>query len=165
MIIPPNTTWKDLRRELMLETVPHHAANHVLRRFAITRPPVPVEDIAKAIGLRIERVPAPGWTGAIDSRVEPPIVWVDSVDAAVRQRFTIAHELGHLFLHPLGQLFRDGTFAGTQQERDANDFAAAMLMPLWLVEPVLRSTQRKTTLASMFHVSQAAMDIQLQKLR
>lgn len=46
-----------------------------------------------------------------------------------RDRFTIAHELGHLFLEHLGEqkeLFREGT---GEAEYEANDFAANLLMP------------------------------------
>ena len=46
-----------------------------------------------------------------------------------RRRFTIAHELGHLFLEHLGEqkeLFREGT---GEEEYEANDFAANLLMP------------------------------------
>lgn len=59
-----------------------------------------------------------------------------------RQRFSIAHECGHLFLH-MGYLidetkwasitdYRDSVyyrFGYTQEEYEANEFAAALLMP------------------------------------
>lgn len=50
--------------------------------------------------------------------------------------FSISHELGHLFLHLLeedGNLRKDVTYqrdmTGTRQEYEANEFAAAFLMP------------------------------------
>ena len=56
------------------------------------------------------------------------------------RNFTIAHELGHLFLH-MGYLVSKGTwdqqsdghqftrFGANEQEQKANEFAAALLMP------------------------------------
>lgn len=54
-----------------------------------------------------------------------------------RIRFSIAHELGHLFLHMLqkeGNLSQDTYFRGKQSNRsfvewEANEFAASLLMP------------------------------------
>ncbi|HLU84827.1 MAG TPA: ImmA/IrrE family metallo-endopeptidase, partial [Vicingaceae bacterium] len=60
----------------------------------------------------------------------------------VRQRFTIAHEIGHYFLHRLeheifydkkdaSKLYRNhnSSTGEDQMEREANAFAAALLMP------------------------------------
>lgn len=68
------------------------------------------------------------------------IILVDAMQPKTRQRFSIAHELGHLFLH-LG--FDDSTFWNSVkdedstrfrdgisfEEREANQFAAELLMP------------------------------------
>lgn len=67
-------------------------------------------------------------------------VRTDSVDT--RRRFSIAHELGHLFLH-MGYLAADGRwdridaycdsplhrFGHSEEECDADEFASAFLMP------------------------------------
>ena len=90
-----------------------------------------------------------------------------------RKRFSIAHELGHLFLHFTDNqkyyiAFRNnqGT-EGKQQEIEANIFAANLLMPDEMVEheyfeldlPIL------STLAEKFKVSKAAMKIKLDTLQ
>jgi Zn-dependent peptidase ImmA (M78 family) len=74
------------------------------------------------------------------------IIYLNNAKAGVRERFTIAHELGHLFLH-MGYLldekkwasmanndFQDSAFFRmsdnyTQEESEANEFAASFLMP------------------------------------
>jgi Zn-dependent peptidase ImmA (M78 family) len=94
------------------------------------------------------------------------VVWVNSANAPTRQRFTIAHELGHALLHEEG-VFRDAAFApaGNREERDANDFAAALLIPLWMLEPIVTNHRRATAeVASLFDVSPGALGIQLEKL-
>ena len=50
----------------------------------------------------------------------PPIVLLNKDQPADRMRYTLAHELGHLVLH---------RFPGPDMEREANEFASALLMP------------------------------------
>jgi Zn-dependent peptidase ImmA (M78 family) len=65
---------------------------------------------------------------------------VNALHPCVRQRFTIAHELGQFFLHQHDRLFVDRTFQAMQRDKrssqrvdireiEANEFAAAFLMP------------------------------------
>jgi Zn-dependent peptidase ImmA (M78 family) len=74
---------------------------------------------------------------------------VNSANSPRRQRFTIAHELGHLDLHEGRQLtvdhsmrvdWRDETSSlGTdKQEVEANAFAASLLMPASLINRQIR---------------------------
>lgn len=105
-----------------------------------------------------------------------------------RQRFTIAHELGHYFLQhqrqgifvdesPMKQnliLFRD-SFSSTgenAQEREANAFAAALLMPRVYIENYmieknvdLTAEDELETMAADFSVSTGAMAFRLSNLR
>lgn len=50
----------------------------------------------------------------------PPLVFLNSNLPADRERFTLAHELGHLVLH---------RFPTAEMEDEANSFASALLMP------------------------------------
>ena len=74
----------------------------------------------------------------------PWLIIVNSEHHASRQRFTLAHELGHLLLHDYTEphadrgyviRFRDGrSSAGrVREEIEANQFAAELLMPRDLV--------------------------------
>jgi len=101
-----------------------------------------------------------------------------------RQRFTIAHEIGHHRLHDADAYldgtatlrFRDGTSAtGTdQEEREANGFAACLLMPApWVHERFVQLlTGRRALdeddaivrLARQFDVSEQAMRFRLVNL-
>jgi len=109
-----------------------------------------------------------------------------------RQRFTIAHELGHLTLHEKegDQLFIDtqlrvyqrvgepdheiyshpGSLSNPVMEREANAFAAALVMPAPLVQHAALEHQLWdeadiAALARTFGVSEQAMSIRLQQLR
>eukprot|EP00919_Chromeraceae_sp_WS-2016_P063152 GHVR01149411.1.p1 GENE.GHVR01149411.1~~GHVR01149411.1.p1 ORF type:complete len:175 (-),score=21.21 GHVR01149411.1:145-669(-) len=100
----------------------------------------------------------------------------------VRQRFTISHELGHYYLHINQHLFVDyykgsKLFRGNNQsydynmEREANAFAAALLMPKKLIKQELKSISEELSyeekleiMGSVFKVSKQAMDYRLKTL-
>jgi len=97
-----------------------------------------------------------------------------------RKRFTIAHELGHYILHSDKPLFIDKTpkvmfrnsasSSGEQlQEREANHFAAALLMPIKLIKEEIDNAPENVTnpieyLAKKFKVSEQAMTFRLANL-
>lgn len=89
-------------------------------------------------------------------------------EISYRNRFTIAHELGHA---TLGHVVegkapkRDTTFNnGDPDEVDANAFAAALLMPEKFVKKLYRSARNIQDLAEAFGVSTAAMTYRLKNL-
>lgn len=91
-------------------------------------------------------------------------------DSLKRQRFTIAHELGHYFLGH-GNAFRDPkeNFSMSHydyREVSANKFAAEILMPEAAVNVLIK--QRKirdvAELARLFDVSISAMEYRLKNL-
>lgn len=141
------------------------SADAVLGYFGVAEPPVDVERIALGLGVRIHRRRLPSNSGMVDSRSEPVVITVNEADALVRQRFTLAHELGHLLLHPERIALRDHGFSGDAREVEANRFAADILMPLWMLDEAAEAYgARVDVLASVFQVSEAAMRIRLRKL-
>jgi Zn-dependent peptidase ImmA (M78 family)/DNA-binding XRE family transcriptional regulator len=75
-----------------------------------------------------------------------PVIVFSSSDAGDRQRFTIAHELGHLLLH---SPMRDDELDAKGAEVEANRFAGALLLPEEAARESLRSP---LTLATLAHV-------------
>ena len=59
----------------------------------------------------------------------PPIVFLNDSIPADRERFTLAHELGHLIMHK---------YPTENMEQEANSFAAAFLMPASDIAPDLK---------------------------
>lgn len=94
-----------------------------------------------------------------------------------RQRFTLAHECGHLFLHAdkgdrlwldKTLFFRDGSSSTGDQfaEIEANQFAAGLLMPEELIVGMLGKERLISEidvvrLAMRFEVSERAMTVRL----
>jgi hypothetical protein len=88
------------------------AAAELLAEFGVEGPAINVEELAKGLGVHIERRPhSPEISGLLyrdpGDDGERIVIGVNDDDALVRQRFTIAHELGHLQLNHNAQLFVD----------------------------------------------------------
>jgi Zn-dependent peptidase ImmA (M78 family) len=122
------------------EAVEAQAAK-LLRKLQITAPPVPVEIIATLQNIQIARSVA-DWneSGFLLRQNGTAIIGINSRNSARRQRFTVAHELGHYYLHEGKPLIVDQSVmvnkrddvssqATSQEEIEANQFAAALLMP------------------------------------
>jgi Zn-dependent peptidase ImmA (M78 family) len=123
----------------------------LLTRHSIPSPPVPVEDLARALGADIQRRPAEDELSGFllrDNKEQRAVIGVNSNHPQNRQRFTIAHELGHFLLHETEKMHVDRDDRGFQvklrskgaasdisvDEREANLFAAELLMPAVFLE-------------------------------
>ncbi len=101
----------------------------------------PIADVAilaDELGVVVARMPlgsderSPEGCSALDPQTGAAYVLINSDKPRVRRRFTIAHELGHLALGHLhrGEVVVDETVRGRSPwEREANAFAAGLLMP------------------------------------
>lgn len=153
----------------------------LLQSSNICRPPVPVDKIAKKLNLLIAPLPADNEiSGAIVRKNGRVVIAVNPAHHINRQRFTIAHELGHYFLHEgleehVDQNFRiawrnaDSSKAINWIEIQANRFAAELLMPTSFLKRDLDSLdkiEKRTValLARKYVVSPEAMKIRLSQL-
>lgn len=127
------------------------AAEAVLAEREITTPPVDVIAIAEALGLEI----AYAALGEIDGELREGRIRVNEEHHRVRQRFTIAHELGHHRLHTVhGE-------RSQQVERQADAFAAALLMPPSMLRVAVAENPDFHHLRCLFEVSRQALTIAL----
>jgi Zn-dependent peptidase ImmA (M78 family) len=116
----------------------------LLEEFGITAPPVPVDRIAKGLEAQLRYSPLDDeLSGMIYVNEGTPIIGVNALHHPNRQRFTIAHETGHLLYHRAAitkeihvdkgfpMLMRDSLSAAgvNEMEIEANFFAAVELMP------------------------------------
>lgn len=152
-------------------------AETVLKQAGLQDVPISVEDIAARHQIRISRAPNDSFSGLLLRKDGKALIGVNSAESATRQRFTIAHELGHFFLHRNKDAFvdfRDNVQGAlrTPREREANMFAAALLMPRRKVLADVRSLAKHGvtedevgTLAGRYAVSEDAMRFRLINLK
>jgi Zn-dependent peptidase ImmA (M78 family) len=158
----------------------------ILQENEITAPPVPVERIAKSLGAQLRFSPLDDeLSGMIYVKEGIPIIGVNALHHPNRQRFTIAHECGHLILHKpqiskevhvdkdFKMLMRDSVSAAgvNEIEIEANLFAAELLMPATLLTDAVGNEAfdiddegAVTELAKNFKVSPSAMRFRLGNL-
>jgi len=161
-----------------LETI----TNELCAASGCSVPPIDVVKIARHLGVKIyaEKLPE-DISGILDVRNEP-VILINKDQAPHRQRFSIAHELGHFQLHHLMGIihvdkksyYRDSKSAEGLDDIEiaANKFAAELLMP----EAMIRSELEKyddfidmdedmvVEMAKKFNVSTTAMGFRIQNL-
>jgi Zn-dependent peptidase ImmA (M78 family) len=156
-------------------------ADRILTKAKVTAPPVPVLAIAKSHGIVVRFGPLPDdLSGFLVREDERTVIGVNSRQAKPRQMFTLAHELGHFFLHPSSNFvdrkfiyFRDprSSKAVDIKEMQANEFAAELLMPERLIRGYLKDRavdleddESLANLARQFEVSSQALTFRLLNL-
>jgi Zn-dependent peptidase ImmA (M78 family) len=154
-------------------------ARSILHKYSVTSAPTDVEKISKAEGILIARTDLTGLEKDANRKISGLIyvdkakndrqILVNNTDIETRQTFTIAHELGHFFLHIDDD--DDGvivSFRGLKnhREREADLFASELLMPERLVRKEYSKLPFPTAsyLANIFQVSGAAMRFRLDEL-
>jgi len=162
------------------------AAKKLLDHFQIKKAPIPVQEIAERLGIQVSYEPfdrADNLSGVLVNDGLKIAMVINKKDPEARQRFTIAHEIGHYYLKHKGELFIDNTFrlqrdgksalAVDPWEIEANGFAAELLMPRELLikeaERNLKKADSKpdvliAELARHFGVSPTAMKYRLENL-
>lgn len=119
---------------MMIEKI-ESAAEQLLTQLDVHEIPTPIEEVARCLDIRISRAPSADFSGLLIRKDGRALIGVNSSEAPVRQRFTIAHEIGHFVLHPQKDAFVDYRKERSEgevrspRERHADMFAAALLMP------------------------------------
>lgn len=140
------------------------------------------------IGVSKEAFINPKIAGFLQTKTKTgkPVIVVNEANSEERQRFTIAHEIGHFLLHSAQAthvddmdtadpvFYRDEISSQAVQlkEIEANQFAAELLMPQFKLKKDISELKEKnlgmseiiSQLAEKYMVSQSAMAIRLNKV-
>ena len=147
--------------------------NDLIAQFTRSAP-VDLNGLAAALGIDVAYV---ALESDISGKIEAD--WWGKVEISVnanhpvtRQRFTLAHEIGHFVLHRehIGDgIIDDALYRSSKSsaiERQANSFAASLLMPAPLVRAAFQSGRTSAeSLARSFQVSPAVAEIRMRELR
>lgn len=125
-------------------------------------PPVDLGAVCRWLGFDVYARSCDAFGAVCVVRADRRILMVNAAMSRARARFSIAHELGHVLLgHSTGTValaLRDGW-----QERQADRFAATLLMPQDLLEG--EPSHELGALSRRYCVSREAMGRRLRSLR
>ncbi len=157
--------------------------DNILHKLNIKTPKgIQLEKIAKYLGVDIKGEDLDfDVSGLFVMKNDKSYIRYNNTESEHRQRFTIAHELGHFMLHKEDKplfvdknekiLYRnfDSSTGEIKKEREANAFAAALLMPRFLLKQAISNTPDNTEnvisyLAEQFNVSEQAMSFRLSNI-
>ena len=156
-------------------------ADEVSRLHGLSSIPRDPVVLANRLGIRVHnaKFADESIVAMIAKRGDEMTLLVNQGDPPFRKRFSIAHELGHHFLHLMedgeyvdreADLFRssgpdtDTITNARRKEIQANWFAAAFLMPASEVKYYWGSTQSVERMARIFNVSEEAMGYRINTL-
>jgi Zn-dependent peptidase ImmA (M78 family) len=155
---------------------PDHIAERRLSELGISQPKeIDVDLIAMDAGMRVEYEHLDGCEAMLVGAGSKAIATIKPSRSRGRERYSIGHELGHWEMHR-GRSFRcrvddpDRNFASDKLlEKEADKYAAGLLMPKYLFEPVLRerrdlSLVRLEEVATIFSTSVLATALRLADL-
>ncbi|AZH81670.1 ImmA/IrrE family metallo-endopeptidase [Plantibacter sp. PA-3-X8] len=132
--------------------------------------------IAQRMGARVLRATLEDDVSGLlvkEPQDEAATIYLNAGDAEKRQRFTCAHELGHLRRRGITKGERIGYVDSRDLEARtgrnpeevwANQFAAELLMPAAAVRALWAQAESPSRLARVFGVSPAAVDVRLTSL-
>ena len=148
------------------------------------KPPIDLDKICNFFNIKVEKKEDLFYDGL--SKYENNqyfIIYKSGITSPYRERFTIAHELGHIFLHfsedkktfideHLNRKLKEKNLKAAARglnhlsdievEREANNFAADLLMPKEIIFKYLFFSPKK--ISNIFKVSKEAVEIRLKTL-
>lgn len=151
-------------------------AMSLLKMAGIKKPIVDINKIAKALGFTIIPFEYPdAFSGEIFIKGNVKSIGVNKKHSKVRQRFTIAHEIGHYinghtYYDKTGDIYSDESFDYSnpihKQEKEANSFAAELLVPKDFIKKDLDKFGLDILkLTELYDVSEQMMWIRLTTLK
>ncbi len=151
-------------------TEARHAAKGLLKDAKITSAPIEIKQVISTVK-KTFNVTVSGVTNEIFSGKGDAITQVRGEDifiiyndgrSVVRKRFSVAHELGHLYIGHLHGNSSHDLNSENFDEMEANTFAAYLLMPPDLLRKDIKAGMKKPEyLAKKYQVSLDALWIQL----
>jgi len=152
-------------------------ANEIRKRYSLNSIPVDLNKVTSKEKIAVTEMDFTEHEEKVNMQISGILyingntkkIFVNERDNLRRKNFTVAHELGHYFLHYDGSK-KDEVFVSFRgdsnpRETEANKFAAELLIPTEELKKVHEATLYPTLtyLADRFDVSTQAMSIQLNR--
>jgi hypothetical protein len=134
-------------------------AERILLGLGIRGPKdIDLEAIAWSLGAAVEYEPLDGCEALIVGSSRKAVILVNSESREERQRFLVAHEIGHWHHHRGKLLYCSGKDIGNpvngplNPERQADDFASDLILPNYMLIPLF-TRMRRVVLSSAREIS------------
>jgi len=140
-------------------------ARNILKKSRIKTHPILIREIAKHIpdlyidGQELED----GLSGMQISYKGIDFIRYNKNHSDKRNRFTVAHEIGHAVLGHTVECTRGVSGFENNYEQEANCFAAELLTPLTYLKLAVKKNKSVSTLAKAFWVSKDSMGIRVRE--
>ena len=144
-----------------------NSAWEILLREGVNSLPVKVSDICKHLGIKVKYYTPYDDNDGISTIIDGiPTIFVSSLASKQRQRFTCAHELGHILAGDVGKYMlvnREPAPSDNPVEQKVNVFASRLLAPLIVLEKLnVRSAE---DIAMFCDISMPAAQIRFERLK
>jgi Zn-dependent peptidase ImmA (M78 family) len=157
-------------------------AVNLLKENNLYKPNFDINKLAEKMNVKLDsKILGDNVSGFFVMTDTQKVITYNSKDVPTRKRFTIAHEMGHCILHSKEQpifidksptvLYRNNASSTGEdyKEREANAFAASLLMPRELLEEQIEKAPHDISkaidfLAKKFGVSPNAISFRLSNL-
>ncbi len=140
-----------------------NTARKLLENAGIKNPPVLIRDIVSHIK-KEKDLSVYSWAFGEDTdgiqitEGEKAAIGYNQKQHPHRQRFTVAHEIGHLLLGHTGKNFILDLNSKKPEEIEANQFAAELLMPLEMLKKDFQNGKKTAKdIAQAYNVSEEAV--------
>jgi predicted transcriptional regulator len=147
-------------------------ARHVLRAAAIKEVPIDLERVLAYLRLHHERpwhLSTDVWDALTRNDRGRTRFKKQAMRATARERWRLAHEIGHHVLHGAEPIKRSGQWEKNELELEADLFAAELLMPPTMVQKAVKDAERThhfdiEEIARHFKVGRHEMEKRLRQL-
>jgi Zn-dependent peptidase ImmA (M78 family) len=123
----------------------------LLRNVGVEEPKeIDLEAIAWTLGVRVKFKSLPSCEARIVGDSDRAIITVDTSKTPQRRRYSIAHELGHWYHHRgrclicRSEDIGNVTKSATDPERIADDYASDLMLPRYILEPMISGIAKLT---------------------
>jgi Zn-dependent peptidase ImmA (M78 family) len=160
---------EELRKTSADKAKARHCAKGLLKDARVQNAPVIINTllptVRKTFNIIVAAAPNGTFSGKADAmtqrRNDTVFIVYDNQKAEVRKRFSVAHELGHIYLGHLHGSSSLDLNSENFDEIEANIFAANLLMPKLLLSSDIKSGLSPEALAKRYGVSIDALWYQL----
>lgn len=134
--------------------------------LGINQLPININPICRMLNIQVKmcNMNGSGYTATL--RKNEHVIFINKNESKGRQRFTCAHELGHILLkhtNAIGKLYRDPQKEDNLDERDANVFASRLLAPAIILRDI--NATNAPQIAKICKISIQAAEFRAERLK